>query len=60
LKINDHVVKINDLDVEKITKEEYCNLGDLYKNDELKITVKRDGKLFEFTLKRYEAEYFLK
>ncbi len=49
LKIRDHVVRINNQELENITKVQLEQLEDVYKQDEVKISIKRDGKVLDFT-----------
>ena len=54
LKLNDHIIKINDQDLSNPTQQDFCQLKDPYLNDKIQLTVKRGNEILEMTIPKID------
>ncbi len=60
IRLNDHIVKINDQDVSNISLEDFCNIENSYSQDSVKVSVKRNNEILDFILPKTNFKDLLK
>lgn len=60
LKLNDHIVKVNDQDVSTASLQDFCQIKNPYLQDTIRLSVKRNNEILNFVLPKVNYKDLLK